>query len=182
MSDLTVDSKDVEDVTVLYPRGFINAHTVRGFDMRSIGPRDSVTGVVTGGNKTLVFNGEFYINIAGPVRLLAFYDAGQVQDIGQPLTWKNEIRQIVRPPLPLLYDPFTNVLLTEKPIEVKTEVVGHSLAFKTSTGLELRFFMPVLNVPFRLIAAYNPSRRGILNNNLELTKAFTFRFAVGTTF
>ena len=32
MSDLTVDSKDVEDVTVLYPRGFINAHTVRGFD------------------------------------------------------------------------------------------------------------------------------------------------------
>ena len=32
MSDLTVDTKDVEDVTVLYPRGFINAHTVRGFD------------------------------------------------------------------------------------------------------------------------------------------------------
>jgi anti-sigma B factor antagonist len=32
MSDLTVDSQDVEDVTVLYPHGFINAHTVRGFD------------------------------------------------------------------------------------------------------------------------------------------------------
>jgi anti-sigma B factor antagonist len=32
MSDLTVDSRDVFDVTVLYPRGFINAHTVRGFD------------------------------------------------------------------------------------------------------------------------------------------------------
>ena len=32
MSDLTVDTRDVEDVTVLYPRGFINAHTVRGFD------------------------------------------------------------------------------------------------------------------------------------------------------
>jgi anti-sigma B factor antagonist len=32
MSDLSVDTRDVEDVTVLYPRGFINAHTVRGFD------------------------------------------------------------------------------------------------------------------------------------------------------
>jgi anti-sigma B factor antagonist len=32
MSDLTVDTRDVEDVTVLYPLGFINAHTVRGFD------------------------------------------------------------------------------------------------------------------------------------------------------
>ena len=34
--------------------------------------------------------------------------------------------------------------------------------FKTSTGLEVRFFMPVLNVPFRLIFAYNPQRTGVL--------------------
>ena len=42
--------------------------------------------------------------------------------------------------------------------------------------------MPVLNVPFRLIAAYNPQRRGIFNNNLQPQPKFTFRFAVGTTF
>jgi outer membrane protein assembly factor BamA len=54
--------------------------------------------------------------------------------------------------------------------------------FKTSTGAEIRFFMPVLNVPFRLIAAYNPQRAGVLDNQLQLAKAFTFRFAVGTTF
>ena len=42
--------------------------------------------------------------------------------------------------------------------------------------------MPVLNVPFRLIAAYNPQRFGVLNNNLQPTQQFTFRFAVGTTF
>ena len=29
--------------------------------------------------------------------------------------------------------------------------------------------MPVLNVPFRLIAAYNPQRFGVLNNNLQPT-------------
>ena len=33
--------------------------------------------------------------------------------------------------------------------------------------------MPVLNVPFRLIAAYNPQRRGVLNNNLVLQPKFT---------
>jgi anti-sigma B factor antagonist len=31
-NDLTVDARDVEEVTLLYPRGFINAHTVRLFE------------------------------------------------------------------------------------------------------------------------------------------------------
>ena len=35
--------------------------------------------------------------------------------------------------------------------------------FITSTGAEIRFFMPVLNVPFRLIFASNPQRTGVLN-------------------
>jgi len=49
-------------------------------------------------------------------------------------------------------------------------------------GGELRFFMPVLNVPFRLIFAYNPQRSGVFNNQLQRQPKFTFRFAVGTTF
>ena len=60
--------------------------------------------------------------------------------------------------------------------------VGQTNAFKTSTGVELRFFMPVLNVPFRLIYSFNPSRENVLNNQLQPAKAQTFRFAVGTTF
>jgi outer membrane protein insertion porin family len=47
--------------------------------------------------------------------------------------------------------------------------------FKTSTGVELRFIMPVLNVPFRLIYAVNP-------NHDQFTRKSTFKFAVGTTF
>jgi anti-sigma B factor antagonist len=31
-NDLTVDARDVEEVTLLYPKGFINAHTVRLFE------------------------------------------------------------------------------------------------------------------------------------------------------
>ncbi len=30
--ELTVETRQVEDVTLLYPRGFINAHTVRVFE------------------------------------------------------------------------------------------------------------------------------------------------------
>ena len=168
---------------------------MRGYDIRSIGPRDFNSGIVTGGNKTLLFNAEYSINVGGPVRLIAFYDAGQVQDIGRKLKWwepivHTEISPIVAPYLSdatnllaSLGIPFQNVFpIVSKPFEVSSTVVGRASAFKTSTGLEVRFFMPVLNIPFRLIAAYNPQRFGILDNNLQLQKAFTFRFAVGSTF
>ncbi len=46
----------------------------------------------------------------------------------------------------------------------------------TSTGLEVRLFVPALRVPFRLIFAYNnPAQLGSQS-------PFAFRFAVGTTF
>jgi outer membrane protein insertion porin family len=47
--------------------------------------------------------------------------------------------------------------------------------FRTSTGAELRFMMPVLNIPFRLIYAINPNR--------DLFQPHSaFKFSVGTTF
>ena len=101
------------------------------------------TQLVVGGNKSLLFNAEYLISIAGPVRLVLFFDAGQVQAQGTGYHWRD---------------------------------------FKTSTGAEVRFFMPVLNVPFRLIMAYNPNRSGVLNNSYLPQKAFSFRFAVGSTF
>jgi len=45
----------------------------------------------------------------------------------------------------------------------------------TSTGAEIRFVMPVLNVPFRLIYAWNPNRA-------FFQPATALKFAVGTTF
>jgi hypothetical protein len=67
-------------------------------------------------------------------------------------------------------------------LDTRLDVTGTTNAFKTSTGAEIRFFMPVLNVPFRLIFAMNPSRGGVLDNNLQPEKKYKFRFAVGTTF
>jgi outer membrane protein insertion porin family len=119
-------------------------YSIRGYDLRSVGPKDPNSGIVIGGNKSLLFNAEYLISVGGPVRLVLFYDAGQVKDSGQR------------------YDP---------------------QGFITSTGAEVRFFMPVLNVPFRLIFAANPQRDGVLNYSTgQPEKGFRFRFDVGSTF
>ena len=117
--------------------------SLRGFDIRSVGPSDPNTGLIIGGNKSLLFNIEYMITIANPVRVLFFYDTGQVANFGQRFA---------------------------------------SDLFRTSTGAELRFFMPVLNVPFRLIYAWNPQREGVLNDRFQPQEARVFKFAVGTTF
>ncbi|MCX6553097.1 MAG: BamA/TamA family outer membrane protein, partial [Acidobacteria bacterium] len=132
------------DILPIFEKLFLGGeYSVRGFDIRSIGPRDPRTGLVIGGNTSILFNAEYLIQIAGPVRLVLFYDAGEVLGLSDRPAWSG---------------------------------------FKTSTGAEVRFFMPVLNVPFRLIASWNPQRAGILDNQLQPQKAFTFRFAVGSTF
>ena len=165
----TMGTKDLPIFEKLFQGG---EYSIRGFDIRTVGPKaapvvnppsyngqyllpafmpgivnleptSSESGLVVGGNKSLLINAEYLIAIAGPVRLVLFYDAGQVLDTGQRFALDQ---------------------------------------FRTSTGAEVRFFMPVLNVPFRLIFAYNPQRTGVLDNNLQPQKAFSFRFAVGSTF
>jgi outer membrane protein insertion porin family len=158
-------------------------YSVRGFDIRSIGPSVPGSLVVLGGNKSLLFNAEYMFSIASQVRLVGFFDAGQVKDFGDPFSWKEPIMEFRAPALPPLVDPLaTSQLLDPNAGVGETIPVGETYAFKTSTGIELRFFMPVLNVPFRLIYSFNPSRAGVLNNQLQPAKATTFRFAVGTTF
>ena len=158
-------------------------YSIRGYDIRSIGPRDINSGIVLGGNKSVLFNAEYILQVAGPVRLVMFYDAGQVRDIGQSFGMQEDILEVVPPTPPLLIDPlaFTGFVDPNAP-DATTRSIGRQSAFKTSTGAEIRFFMPVLNVPFRLIFAYNPQRGGVLRNNLQPARKFTFRFAVGSTF
>ena len=162
-------------------------YSIRGFDLRTVGPRDPFSGVVVGGNKSLLFNAEYLINIAGPVRLVLFADAGQVRDVGENFVWKESVfeSRLPTPPVVTLTDPFATVGLTDPnnpPLLPERVKVGELSAFKSSIGAEIRFFMPVLNVPFRLIFAMNPSRGGVLDNQLLPERRFKFRFAVGSTF
>ena len=174
------DTKQLPIFEKLYQGG---EYSIRGFDIRSIGPRDPNSGVVLGGNKSVLFNAEYLIQVAGPVRLVLFYDTGQVRDIGQKFAMQEDIIEIVQPTQPLLVDPlaFSGFSNPNAPGATQRSI-GQRSAFKTSTGAEIRFFMPVLNVPFRLIFAYNPQRGGVLTNQLQPAKRLTFRFAVGSTF
>ena len=158
-------------------------YSVRGFDIRSIGPSDPFTGLVLGGNKSLLFNIEEGFTIAGPVRAILFYDAGQVRNTGERFSWWEDTRIPVIPPGIILVDPNQPISLVDPnaPGPQFTTIGQHS-AFKTSTGVEIRFFMPVLNVPFRLIFYADPQRWGVRDNNLQPQQAYGFRFAVGSTF
>jgi outer membrane protein insertion porin family len=104
-------------------------------DIRTVGPMDANNRAL-GGNKFMLFNAEYYLDVAGPVRLVLFHDAGQAFQEGDNLDFRN---------------------------------------LRTSSGVELRFLMPVMNVPFRLIYAWNLHRD-------SFQPPRTFKFAVGTTF
>ena len=110
-------------------------YQIRGVDIRTVGPVDDQQRVI-GGDKFVLFNAEYYLDIAGPVRALLFHDAGQAFAETQRI----DLRQL-----------------------------------RTSSGVELRVVMPMLNVPFRLIYAWNIYRDAF-------QPARTFKFAVGTTF
>ena len=168
----------------IFERLFLGGeYTVRGFDIRSIGPTVPGSIVVLGGNKSLLFNAEYLFTIVNQVRIVVFGDAGQVQDFGQPFRWKEDVTMQEFPPSPLLFDPNASSQLVDPNAPgPTTKIIGQTNAFKASTGVELRFFMPVLNVPFRLIYSWNPSRTGVLDNRLQPAKNTVFRFAVGTTF
>ena len=104
------NSKDLPIFQKLFLGG---EYTVRGFDIRSIGPQDPGTGLVLGGNKSLLFNVEQNINIMSQLRVILFYDAGQVRDVGQPFAFKETLTQRVVPVCrPLLADPFAQTVLT----------------------------------------------------------------------
>ena len=119
-----------------YQRFFLGGETqIRGVDIRTVGPVDA-QGRALGGNKFVLFNAEYYLDLAGLFRFVLFYDAGEAYPEGQGFYWKT---------------------------------------FRTSLGAELRFLMPVLNVPFRLIYAFNANRD-------PFQPKTAFKFAVGTTF
>lgn len=145
-----VDDEGNIDVTSTgipyYERFFMGGENqIRGYNIRSVGPRQD--GYLIGGNKMLLFNVEYYIPLAGPLRAVLFFDAGQAYDETQP--WNLSMFQLAGPDNPD--------------------------GLHTSTGAEARFFVPVLNVPFRLIYAFNPHRA-------IWQPATSFRFGIGTTF
>jgi outer membrane protein insertion porin family len=127
--------------------------SVRGFQFGAIYPlnkKDEAyfdsNGALLGGDKFVVFNLEYVYYLAGPLKVAAFFDAGNA--------W-----------------------------------IEHHLdaRLRTSTGLELRVFLPIFQAPLRFIYGINLSPKVIKDSaGLPLsggTESKTdFQFSIGTTF
>jgi outer membrane protein insertion porin family len=100
-----------------------------------------------GGDTQMVGNFEYRIPIAGPVNLALFFDAGA--------------NKIIRPSqLALTPDRVTglNNTFPQAGFNTRAVIAPGMQKVRTSTGIEFQVMMPVVNAPFRLYWAYNPTR------------------------
>lgn len=107
--------------------------TLRGYELRTVGPRDEY-GQIIGGTSSLLFNLEYMFLLTNEIRIVPFFDAGNA--------YNGKI-------------DFTDMFY--------------------SGGVEIRFFVPVMNVPFRFILAHPI-------NPLPDHRLSRFHFTIGVNF
>ena len=134
---------DVASVNVYNADGTLR--TQKGVQVTMPVPSYQVT--FPGGDTNVVGNFEYRIPIVGPVTLAIFADAGL-----DTLLFPNQLR--LNPGrLAQLNQEFPEAGFTGTSyVQPGSEMV------RTSTGLELQVLMPVVNAPFRVYWAYNPTR------------------------
>jgi outer membrane protein insertion porin family len=153
--------------------------------------------ITPGGDTQLLANFEYRIPIIGPVVLAPFFDAG--------------VDKILRSGQLTLDPSHVSDLNTQFPqagFSGKVYIAPGTQKARASTGIELQVMLPVVNAPFRLYFAYNPStvreylqppivadRASFPNNATFLNSIATygqaypffekrtmFRFTIGRTF
>jgi outer membrane protein insertion porin family len=155
--------------------------------------------VTPGGDTRIIYNFEYRIPIIpGTVTLAPFFDAG--------------LDKILFPNQLVLAPSRTTDLNTQFPqaaFNGRIQIAPGTQKIRSSTGLELQVMLPVVNAPFRVYFAYNPttvreyleppivSDRSLFPNNATFLnsinssnpafypffeKRTTFRFTVGRTF
>jgi outer membrane protein insertion porin family len=150
-----------------------------------------------GGDTKIVGNFEYRIPIFGPLTLALFFDAGlnKLANTNQLKLNPGRITDL-------------NNQFPEAAFEDKALVAPGTQKLRTSTGVEFQVLMPVVNAPFRLYWAYNPTRvyefiqppfvadRSYFPNNATFLNSIAtygqpvpfferrsqFRFSVGRTF
>jgi outer membrane protein insertion porin family len=119
--------------------------TQKGVPLTMTVPSYQVT--FPGGDTNVVGNFEYRIPIVGPVTLALFADAG-MDRLLFPKQLKMNPGRIAQ-----LNQEFPQAGFTGYPY-----VQPGSQKIRTSTGVELQVLMPVVNAPFRVYWAYNPTR------------------------
>ncbi|MGI8746232.1 MAG: outer membrane protein assembly factor BamA [Bryobacteraceae bacterium] len=153
--------------------------------------------VFPGGDTNVVTNFEYRIPIFGPVTLAAFIDAG-IDKLSVPSQLKLNPGRVDQ----------LNGTFPQAGFSGRAVIAPGTQKIRSSTGLELQVLMPVVNAPFRLYWAYNPTLyRGYLQPPIVADRSFfpnqatfngavssfgnpipffekhsTFRFSIGRTF
>jgi outer membrane protein insertion porin family len=174
----------------VFKRVFIGGETeVRGYDVNSIAPLIRLERFVisegnppvflsrevrpVGGDTQLVFNAEYRVPIFWRFSAAAFFD------IGASFNARKLIRES--------FETDTTVQSTGAPVTILTVLkpLKPSQDFlpvhRSSIGGELRFPIPVLNIPFRLIFAWNPNAQKDVPAGALLAPEKRFAFRVGFT-
>ncbi|HWF47279.1 MAG TPA: outer membrane protein assembly factor BamA [Bryobacteraceae bacterium] len=102
--------------------------------------------IFPGGDTSGVFNFEYRIPILGPVTLAPFFDAG-IDRLSLPSQLRLNTDQV----------NYLNGLFPQADFGTRALIIPGTQKPRLSTGLELQVLMPVVNAPFRLWFAYNPS-------------------------
>jgi outer membrane protein insertion porin family len=114
-----------------------------------------------GGDTNVITNFEYRIPIFGPVVLAAFVDAG-IDKLSLPGQLKLNPGRIDQLNSQFPYASFSG----------RAYIAPGTQKIRTSTGLELQVLMPVVNAPFRLYWAYNPTLfRGYLQPPVVVDKS-----------
>jgi outer membrane protein insertion porin family len=102
--------------------------------------------VFPGGDTQGIANVEYRIPIFGPLTMALFFDAGVNR-----ISFENQLRLN-----PSRLDQL-NAEFPQTGFENKAIVIPSTQKVRTSTGVEFQIMMPVVNAPFRLYWAYNPT-------------------------
>ncbi len=99
-----------------------------------------------GGDFQSIANFEYRIPIMGPVTLAAFFDAGMNRILmpGQLTMVPSQVENL-------------NNAFPQAGFSGKVKIVPGTQKIRASTGLELQVMLPIVQAPFRLYWAYNPS-------------------------
>lgn len=154
--------------------------------------------ITPGGDATAIGNFEYRIPIVGPVTAALFFDAGE--------------NRILRPSQLTVVQSRIDQLNQEFPsadFANQVKIAPGTQLLRTSTGLEIQVLLPIVQAPFRVYFAYNPTtvreylqppivadrsmfpnnatyQEYLNNNNAGLYPFFEkrtmFRFTVGRTF
>ena len=153
--------------------------------------------IFPGGDTQAVGNFEYRIPIAGPVTLAGFFDGG-FNKVLRPSQLKLNPGRLAE----------LNGQFPQAAFDGRAVVSPGTQKMRSSTGVELQIMMPVVNAPFRLYWAYNPTilqeflippivadrsyfpnQASFLNSVAQFGQAFpyieqrkTFRFTISRTF